>query len=126
MQGAVFPAKAPEGIGEAAQDGDEGGVAGAVGESGQSSDEDGGGVRLPNRMQPRTVCGVTESKIELSRRLRGMKEAKEREMVRQAARRGVAFGFKSEGKIRRTEAVQSGRVVESSFAKGDWGVRWRE
>jgi len=33
-----------------------------------------------------------------------------------------------EGKQRRRkcEAVMSGQVVESSFAKGDWGIRWRE
>ncbi|KAK3064577.1 hypothetical protein LTS18_005946 [Coniosporium uncinatum] len=27
---------------------------------------------------------------------------------------------------RKCEAVMSGQVVESSFAKGDWGIRWRE
>lgn len=27
---------------------------------------------------------------------------------------------------RKCEAVMSGSVVEASFAKGDWGVRWRE
>ena len=57
---------------------------------------------------------------------RGMQKAKEREMVRRAARRGVAFGFEMEegGRRRSVEAVQGGRVLESSFAKGDWGVRW--
>ena len=73
----------------------------------------------------------------------GLKLARQREQVRQAARRGVAFGFLSlllhnneqmdkgkegtaESMRRKVEAVQSGRVVEASFAKGEWGVRWRE
>ena len=71
----------------------------------------------------------------LSRQEAGLLRAKQRELVRQAARRGVVFGFvvgdgdgEGEGieKVRRkVEAVQNGRVVESSFAKGEWGVRWR-
>ena len=75
----------------------------------------------------------------------GMKVAKQREQVRQAARRGVVFGFVIEGESdskvgrdgeegarvgkegrRKVEAVQNGRVVEASFAKGEWGVRWRD
>ena len=27
---------------------------------------------------------------------------------------------------RKCEAVMSGNVVEASYAKGEWGVRWRE
>jgi hypothetical protein len=27
---------------------------------------------------------------------------------------------------RKCEAVMSGQVVEPSFAKGDWSVRWRD
>ena len=47
-----------------------------------------------------------------------MHKAKEREMVRRAARRGVAFGFEiEEGRRRRVEAVQGGRTVESSLAR---------
>ncbi|MCJ1437857.1 hypothetical protein MMC27_007244 [Xylographa pallens] len=80
---------------------------------------------------------------ELEARRAGQQRAEERELVRQAARRGVAFGFvvasgtddvqsgtgqkPSAGEERRKcEAVQNGRVVEASFAKGEWGVRWRE
>ena len=76
----------------------------------------------------------------------GRQRAANREKVRQAARRGVVFGFlvdetgydnggerKTGGdfgekgqKRRRVEAVQGGRVVEASFAKGEWGVKWRD
>lgn len=55
--------------------------------------------------------------------------AKQREMVRRAARRGVVFGFgKWNGLSRwpKCEVVQNGKVVEPSFAKGDFYVRWRE
>ncbi|KAF1932586.1 uncharacterized protein M421DRAFT_416210 [Didymella exigua CBS 183.55] len=70
------------------------------------------------------------------RRLEGQRRADEREMVRKAARRGCAFGFVvdgdegvrggDKGERRKCEAVMKGAVVESSFAKGDWAVRWRE
>jgi hypothetical protein len=68
------------------------------------------------------------------RRLEGQRRADEREMVRKAARRGCAFGFlvggeegvRGEGGRRKCEAVMKGAVVEASFAKGEWGVRWRE
>lgn len=66
------------------------------------------------------------------KRREGQRRADEREMVRKAARRGCAFGFLlpregGEGSERRKcEAVMKGVVVESSFAKGEWGVRWRE
>ena len=82
------------------------------------------------------------------RQERGMQKAREREMVRQAARRLVVFGVQNqvssavadgEGdrdtKADRAdsndeasmqlEAVQGERVVEPSFAKGEWGVRWK-
>lgn len=82
----------------------------------------------------------------VEKRRQGQQKAQEREMVRCAARRGVIFGFlmpaaeESTGKAgpeRRTdaaeggerrlcEAVMAGKVVEPSFAKGDWGIRWRE
>ena len=71
-----------------------------------------------------------------ARRLEGQRRADEREMVRKAARRGVAFGFLvdgdegvrggEKGERRKCEAVMKGAVVEASFAKGEWGVRWRE
>ena len=81
-----------------------------------------------------------------AKRREGQKRAEEREMVRRAARRGCAFGFmvpegekrdgvgkeRSDGKAnnveqrRKCEAVMKGSVVEASFAKGEWGIRWRE
>lgn len=97
----------------------------------EAEDDDGGGVRLPSNMEPPAAITTVEPKpgkrSPISPRKWGMNKAKEREMVRRAARRGVAFGFEmEEGKRRSVEAVQRGRVVESSFAKGEWGVRWRE
>lgn len=65
----------------------------------------------------------------LERRREGLRRARRREMVRCAARRGVVFGFgegEGVGGRRKCEAVMSGKVVEPSFAKGDWSVRWRE
>ena len=107
------------------------------GEEGQSSegdepeDED-GGVRLPCQMSHPTATTTSlrpkmENASQSTPQERGMQKAKEREMVRRAARRGVAFGFEIErGRKRGVEAVQGARVVESSFAKGEWGVRWKE
>jgi hypothetical protein len=62
------------------------------------------------------------------KRREGQKRADEREAVRKAARRGCAFGFvvPDEGEKRKCEAVMKGVVVEASYAKGEWGVRWRE
>ncbi|OTB15654.1 hypothetical protein K445DRAFT_317932 [Daldinia sp. EC12] len=63
------------------------------------------------------------------RRMEGQRKAQQREMVRSAARRGVVFGFAvgdSTVAPRKCEAVMQGKVVEPSFAKGDWGIRWRE
>ena len=96
----------------------------------EPEDED-GGVKLPCQMNHPTATTLLRPKMEeashSTRQERGMQKAKEREMVRRAARRGVAFGFEIEGGRRRgVEAVQGARVVESSFAKGEWGVRWRE
>lgn len=93
-------------------EGNEGGVAVAVREVGNGGEK-----------------GLTPQEM-------GRRRAEEREKVRQAARRGVVFGFVvgearggedgGEGReCRRVEAVQGGRVVEASFAKGEWGVRWR-
>lgn len=59
----------------------------------------------------------------------GLIESKQREKVRQAARRGVVFGFlKYNGLARwpKCEAVQDGEVIEASFAKWDFSIRWRE
>ncbi|RYO98352.1 hypothetical protein DL764_007105 [Monosporascus ibericus] len=68
------------------------------------------------------------------RRLDGLRRAQQKEMVRSAARRGIAFGFvgggggssSKEETRRKCEAVMLGKVVEPSFAKGNWGIRWRE
>ncbi|KAI1393948.1 uncharacterized protein F4822DRAFT_386502 [Hypoxylon trugodes] len=64
-----------------------------------------------------------ESEENARKRIEGQRRAKQREMVRSAARRLVVFGFAGE---RKCEAVMQGKVVEPSFAKGDWGIRWRE
>ncbi|KAF2747942.1 hypothetical protein M011DRAFT_466981 [Sporormia fimetaria CBS 119925] len=62
-----------------------------------------------------------------AKRMDGQRKAEEREMVRRAARRGCAFGFVGEdGERRKCEAVMKGVAVEASFAKGEWGVRFRE
>ena len=63
-----------------------------------------------------------------AKRREGQRRADEREMVKKAARRGCAFGFTVEGEEgkRKCEAVMKGVVVEASFAKGEWGIRWRE
>ncbi|KUJ06573.1 uncharacterized protein LY89DRAFT_692388 [Mollisia scopiformis] len=74
------------------------------------------------------------------RRKEGLRVTEEKERVKRAARRGVVFGFtvgdakeaESEDKgndhhaRRKCEAMMKGKVVEPSFAKGDWGIRWRE
>ncbi|WVW79449.1 hypothetical protein I302_101418 [Kwoniella bestiolae CBS 10118] len=52
----------------------------------------------------------------------------QREESRRAARRLVAFGFPSQGipeEQREVEAIQNGKIVETSFAKGEWGIRWK-
>ena len=52
-----------------------------------------------------------------------------RELARRSARLLINFGFASqgvEGETRGVEAVQGDQVVESSFAKGDWGIRWSQ
>lgn len=71
---------------------------------------------------------VHETDAMLEKRRQGQKRAKEREMTKCAARRGVVFGFPvgEDGEKRLCEAVMSGKVVEPSFAKGDWAIRWRE
>lgn len=96
---------------------------------------------------------IEESVEDLEKRRQGAKRAEEREMVRRAARRSIVFGLEvpkrepsnhkqSKGKarnkgqqdqndestteIRKAEAIMNGIVVEPSFAKGNWSVRWRE
>ena len=84
---------------------------------------------------------------DVQRRRAGQERADQRELVRQAGRRGVVFGFwypkplddqrrhnakprikgveeeEKEAK-RKVEIMQRGKIVEGSFAKGEWGVRW--
>ncbi|KAF2828504.1 hypothetical protein CC86DRAFT_368720 [Ophiobolus disseminans] len=69
-----------------------------------------------------------ETEDQKAKRFEGQRRAIEREMIRKAARRGCAFGFAVEGEEdkKKCEAVMKGTVVEASFAKGEWGVRWRE
>ena len=100
-------------------------------------------VDLQGKPPNPTGPGSEESRQE------GQKRADEREMVRRAARRAVVFGFSieeaeaipkntkvkshiekaksaDEAPRRKCEAVMSGNVVEPSFAKGNWSIRWRE
>ncbi|KXT01754.1 hypothetical protein AC578_2730 [Pseudocercospora eumusae] len=96
---------------------------------------------------------IEETRDDLQKRREGAKKAEEREMVRRAARRIIIFGVevpkretyekkptksKAKGKhaegdvddsnteIRKAEALMAGMVVEPSFAKGNWAVRWRD
>ncbi|RKF54678.1 hypothetical protein OnM2_095030 [Erysiphe neolycopersici] len=109
---------------------------------------------------------IRDDLSEVEKSEQGRQRAKEREMVRRAARRGVVFGFTIKNETARThekgkkftkakrdtgicdkskndegvtrdeseeivgmcEAVMTSDaiVVEPSFAKGDWGIRWRE
>ncbi|KAK0784465.1 hypothetical protein LTR02_006642 [Friedmanniomyces endolithicus] len=95
---------------------------------------------------------IDETPEMLAKRREGQKRAEEKEMVKCAARRAVAFGLlvdapaEEHGKkrgskkghdqgaeesapqkvTRKCEALVQGQVVEPSFAKGDWSIRWRE
>jgi hypothetical protein len=87
---------------------------------------------------------IEETEDMKAKRKEGQRRAEEREMVRKAARRGCAFGFvvpedhgDERKKVkkgeqagvehrRKCEAVMKGAAVEASFAKGEWGIRWRE
>lgn len=93
--------------------------------------DEGGGVLLPSGDDSTSaadaISKTTGDKAPLTPQALGLKKAREREMVRQAARRGVAFGFEVDGAgRRRMDCVQGGRVVAASFAKGEWAVRWKE
>lgn len=89
---------------------------------------------------------IEESSDMLQKRLEGQKRAENRELARNAARRAVVFGLpvttvneagtypkqrrgdgsEPETVLRKCEALMNGTVVEPSFAKGDWQIRWRE
>lgn len=80
----------------------------------------------------------------LQKRREGQKRAEDLELIKRAARRAVVFGMLVEAdnaptgrksrvdqeqqtQVRKKcEALMSGKVVEPSFAKGDWSIRWRE
>ena len=71
-----------------------------------------------------------ETEEDEAKRLEGQRIAEERERVKRAARRCCVFGLETDpakGSPRRLcGAIMQGQVVEPSFAKGDWGIRWRE
>jgi len=116
------------------------GVGGGTDEEEEEDDDEGGGVRLPSTdnspSKAITTTPTRQSTKHLTPQAQGLQRARQREQVRQAARRGAAFGFPlprrnvggqeqeaEKEKRMRVEAVQNGRVVEASFAKGEWGVR---
>lgn len=87
---------------------------------------------------------IDETPEMLLKRREGQKRAEQREQVRCAARRAVVFGVQrqavtvEEGKKKKAnekadqgdhkklcEAFMNGKVVDPSFAKGDWGIRHR-
>lgn len=99
---------------------------------------------------------IEESQEDLKKRRQGAKRAEERETIRRAARRTIVFGVevprreptsqkrpKAKGKgkrgalsddegeegpteVRKAEALMAGMVVEPSYAKGNWSIRWRQ
>ena len=107
-----------------------------------TDDDDDGGVPILGHLGPITpIRKQTRTKEDLTSQQLGRQRAANREKVRQAARRGTVFGFRVFGahgmdtslrqsseidQLRKVEAVQGGRVVEASFAKGPWGVRWKD
>ena len=104
---------------------------------GSNSDSDeSGGVSLPDHESMSRFPIVPRTRQDADPRTQGMQRARQREMVRQAARRGVAFGFVMKDEIpretsapnavprRKVMAIKDGKVVDPSFAKGEWGVRW--
>lgn len=122
----------------------------------ESDVEDGGGVKMVDdedkvhsHDEGEKAANSQDEAPADTRRQEGQRRADEREKVRRAARRAVVFGFpvevpdatpsknKSKAKdkeaapeethMRKCEAVMSsGQVVEPSFAKGNWSIRWRE
>ena len=67
------------------------------------------------------LTGVEAVDTETERRRRGQARAAYRERVRRAARRAVIWGLGEDGL--RYEMVIGGKVVEPSFAKGEFFVR---
>ncbi|KAJ4400153.1 hypothetical protein N0V85_005839 [Neurospora sp. IMI 360204] len=65
------------------------------------------------------------------KKLEGDRKAQQKDMIKSVARRAVVFGFDAstspDGKRKLCECVMpGGKVVEPHFAKGNWGIRWRE
>lgn len=93
---------------------------------------------------------ISETPEMLAKRREGQKRAEEKGQIKSGARRAVAFGLlvdapppasggkrtkkaaaqegpEREVKVqRKCEALMNGQVVDPSFAKGDWSIRWRE
>lgn len=89
---------------------------------------------------------IEETEDMQAKRREGQRRAEEKEMVKRAARRLCAFGVLvpqhdmteegtrkkgtkeggREAERRKCEAVMKGAAVEPSYAKGEWGIRWRE
>lgn len=91
---------------------------------------------------------VGESPEQKRKQREGQRRAEEKEHVKRVARRVVVFGLVVEGEEKeerpkkaknrgdteecteparkKCEALMDGQLVEPSFAKGDWSLRWRE
>lgn len=93
---------------------------------------------------------IEETPEMLRLRREGQKRAEEKEQVKRCARRAVVFGLTIDNEeapvrakqskrkgpeandnysaqvVKKCEALMQGSVVEPSFAKGDWSIRWRE
>lgn len=126
--------------GEGESGSEDSGVGCGADEEDDDDDDEGGGVRLSSTnnspSKATTITPTKQSTKHLIPQAQGLQRARQREQVRQAARRGAAFGFplprrnvggqeqeEEKEKRMRVEAVQNGRVIEASFAKGEWGVR---
>jgi hypothetical protein len=78
----------------------------------------------------------------LQKRLEGQRRADCRESAGNAAMRAIGFGLlvcgthgqpkrtskneRPEKVLRTCKALMNGSLVDPSFAKGDWSIRWRE
>jgi hypothetical protein len=73
-----------------------------------------------------TALGAQAGESAVQEMKNKMEPSQAREETRRTARRLVNFGWQSQGvqEDRPVEAVQKGKVVEGSFAKGEWGIRW--
>ncbi|KXL48031.1 hypothetical protein M433DRAFT_64658, partial [Acidomyces richmondensis BFW] len=87
-------------------------------------------VNLPIRGECGWAAKIEKTPEMLAKRREGQRRADEREHVRNAARQAIAFEIWTHcpplGWRRMCEALMNGRVVESSFTKGDWEIRLKE